>query len=122
MDRRTPTVAELVRRAVEVCDPAEQDEALGRFERRFEDDDEPVTAVENLDGRLAGAVDGADPDVEDPAVSVARAVVRFLAEKRGHGDDVHDPDELIRLATRRQWHGNPPSRVAGWLASRGGEP
>ena len=58
MERRTPTVAELVRRAVEVCDPEEHDEALGRFERQFEDDDEPVTAVENLEGRLAGEVDG----------------------------------------------------------------
>jgi len=120
VDRRTPSVAELVRRAVEVCDPADHDEALGRFERRFEDDDEPVTAVENLEERLAGAVDGADPDVE-PSVLVARAVVRFLAEKRGHGDDVHDPDELIRLAARRQWHLDPPPDVAGWLASRGDE-
>jgi hypothetical protein len=120
VDRRTPTVAELVRRAVEICDPEDRDEALGQFERRFEDDDEPVTAVDDLDERLSAAVDGADPDVE-PSVLVAQAVVQFLGEKRGHGDDVRDPDELIRLAARRRWHLDPPSGVADWLAARGDE-
>jgi hypothetical protein len=122
MDRRTPTVAELVRRAVEVCDPEDRDEALGRFEQQLEDDDQPITAVENLEERLALAIEGADYEVEDPAVSVASAVVLYLAAKRGHGDDAHDPSELMRLASRLQWHGDPPRGVADWLAVRGASP
>jgi hypothetical protein len=119
MQRPTPTVAELVRRAVEACDPDDREEALGRFEEQFEDDDEPVTAVENLEERLALADEGADYRIEDPAVSVATAVVLYLANKRSGGDGIHDPRELMRLAARSQWHGDPPESVADWLATRG---
>lgn len=119
MDRRTPTVADLVRRAVEVCDPDDREEALGRFEEQLEDDDEPVTAVENLEERLALAAEGADHEVEDPAVSVATAVVLYLAERRSRAERVRDPRELMRLAARAQWRGDPPNDVADWLALRG---
>ena len=119
MDRPTPTVAELVRRAVEVCDPDDREAALGRFEEQFEDDDEPVTAVENLEERLALADEGADYWVEDPGVSVATAVVLYLADKRSSGERIRDPQELMRLAARAQWHGDPPDSVADWLATRG---
>lgn len=121
MDRRTPTVADLVRRAVEVCDPDDREEALGRFEEQLEDDDEPVTAVENLEERLALAAEGADYEIEDPAVSVATAVVLYLAAKRSNADGIRDPDELIRLAARAQWHGDPPTAVEEWLAARGAD-
>ena len=119
MDRRTPTVAELVRRAVEVCDPDDDDEALGRFEEQLEDDDQPITTVENLEERLALASEGADYEIENPAVSVATAVVLYLATKRGNADEVRDPHELMRLAARAQWHQDPPTDVADWLAVRG---
>ena len=104
MDRPTPTVAELVRRAVEVCDPESRDEALGRFERQLEDDDEPITAVENLEERLALASEGADYEIENPAVSVASAVVLYLAARRGHAEDLGP---------------FPPILVADWLADQG---
>jgi hypothetical protein len=119
MDRRTPTVAELVRRAVEICDPEDRDEVLGRFEQQLEDDDQPITAVENLEERLALAAEGADYEVESPAVSVASAVVLYLAAKRSYAEDVHDPHELMRLASRLQWHRDPPTGVADWLAAHG---
>jgi hypothetical protein len=119
MDRHTPTVAELVRRAVEVCDPDDREEALGRFEEQLEDDDEPVTAVENLEEHLALAAEGADYEIEDPAVSVATAVVLYLAAKRSRGDGTRDPHELMRLASRALWHADPPTAVAQWLAARG---
>jgi hypothetical protein len=119
MDRGTPTVAELVRRAVEVCDPESRDQALGRFEQQLEDDDQPITAVENLEERLALASEGADYELESPSVSVASAVVLYLASKRGHGVDVHDPRELMRLAARLQWHEDPPTGVADWLVAQG---
>lgn len=121
MDRPIPTVAELVRRAVEVCDPDDREEALGQFEEQFEDDDEPVTAVENLEERLALADEGADYFIEDPAVSVATAIVIYLADKGSRGDGIRDPRELMRLAARAQWHGDPPDTVAEWLATRGVE-
>lgn len=119
MERRTPTVAELVRRAVVICDPDDRDPALGEFEEQLEDDDEPITAVENLEERLALAAEGADYEIENPSVSVATAVVLYLAAKRGQASDDRDPRELIRLAVRSLWHGDPPSGVAEWLAERG---
>jgi hypothetical protein len=112
-------VADLVRRAVEVCDPEDREENLGRFEEQLEDDDEPVSAVENLEERLAIAAEGADYEIEDPAVSVATAVVLYLAAKRGRGDNIRDPRELMRLAVRAQWQGDPPEAVIEWLADRG---
>ena len=58
VERKTPTVSELVRIAVEVCDPDDRDPDLGRLEEQLEDDDEPITAVENLEERLAIAAEG----------------------------------------------------------------
>jgi hypothetical protein len=48
VDRRTPTVSDLARLAVESCDRDSRDPALGCLEEHLEDDDGPVTAVENL--------------------------------------------------------------------------
>jgi hypothetical protein len=112
-----PRVSELVRRAVEVCDPADEDAALGDFERALEDDDRPVTAVPNLDEQLAVVVEGIDPAIENPAISMAVAVVLYLAHRRDEIDD--DPEDILRLAARAEWKGDPPSAVVDWLASRG---
>ncbi len=119
MDRRTPSVSDLVRRAVEVCDPEGRDQTLGHFEEQLEDDDEPITAVENLEERLALALEGADFEIEHPAVSIASAIVLYLAAKRGEAGYDRDPRELMRLAARAQWHEHPPSDVAAWLAAHG---
>ena len=43
---------------MEVSDPDGCDPALGRLEDQLEDDDEPVTAVEHLEERLALAAEG----------------------------------------------------------------
>jgi hypothetical protein len=118
MDRATPTVAELVRRAVAVCDPPGDDPSLAQLETQLEDDDEPVTAVQNLEERLALAAEGADYEIEDPGVAVATAVVLYLAGKGGEAEYDRNPDELIQLAVRAQWHGDPPDYVADWLAGR----
>jgi hypothetical protein len=107
-----------VRRAVEVSDPDGRDPALGRLEEQLEDDDEPVTAVENLEERLALAAEGADFEGEDPAVAVASAVVLYLASKQGQESYDRDPSELRRLAVRAEWHGDPPSYVADWLGGK----
>jgi hypothetical protein len=115
MERQTPTVSELVRRAVEVCDPAGEDPDLTRLQTQLEDDDTPITAVQNLEERLAIAAEGADYEVENPRVSVATAIVLYLAAHGGREDYDRNPDELIRLAVRGQWHGHPPEYVADWL-------
>ncbi len=119
MDRPTPTVSELVRRAVEVADPDDRDEALGRLQEDFEDDDEPITAVDNLEERLAIASEGADYEDENPAVAVALSMVLYMASRRGHADYDRDPGELMKLAARAQWHRDPPEAVVEWLADRG---
>jgi hypothetical protein len=121
VEPKTPTVSDLVRRAVEVCDPEDRDADLGHFEEQLEDDDAPVTAVQNLEERLALAAEGADYEIDNPAVSVATAVVLYLASKGGRASYDRDPHELMRLAARAVWHGDPPSDVADWLADRGVE-
>ena len=111
------TVAELVRRAVAICDPDDEDADLGEFEVQLEDDDEPVTAVENLDERLAIAEEGADVLLEKPAVMMATAVALYLARRR---DELHaDREHVLRLAARAEWKGDPPSAVLDWLGERG---
>lgn len=119
MDRGTPTVSALVRLAVEVCDPDDDDQTLGRLQEQFEDDDEPITAVENLEERLAIAAEGVDYEVENPAVAMAIAVVLYLARRRGAARYDRNPRELMRLAARAQWRRDPPSAVVAWLADRG---
>ena len=42
---RPVTLAEIVRRAVEVVDPDDTDAVIGDFELAFEDADEPVTGA-----------------------------------------------------------------------------
>jgi hypothetical protein len=116
-DPSPPRVSDLVRRAVEICDPADEDAVLGDFERALEDDDRPASAVTNLDEHLAVIVEGIDLDIENPAVSMAVAVVLYLAYRRDEIND--DPDDILRLAARAEWKGDPPSAVVDWLAERG---
>jgi hypothetical protein len=113
------TLAEAARRAVEVCDPAGQDEALAEYVRRFEDRDEPITAVEDLEGQASAAARRADPEGLDPALTMAAAVTTYLGFKR---EELAAPDDqLLRLAARSEFDGNPPPGVAAWLGERGVE-
>jgi hypothetical protein len=66
------TLSEVARRAVEICDPAAEDEALAEYLRRFEDRDEPITAVEDLEGEASAAARRADPQALDPALTMRR--------------------------------------------------
>ncbi len=114
---RPITLFEIVKRAVEVCDPDELDPRLGDLLANFEDADEPVTAVDNLEERIAIAVEGVDVGLDDPAVSMATATILYLAHRR---DEVHaEPGKILRLAARAEWKGDPPERVEDWLAGRG---
>jgi hypothetical protein len=113
------TLFEIVKRAVEICDPNNSDERLDRFLLQFEDADEPVTAIGNLEERLAIATEGVDVELTDPAVSMAVATVQYLARRR---DEVGDePHKILRLTARAEWQGRPPEGVRDWLADRGVE-
>lgn len=115
MDRSTPSVSDVVRLAVEICDPDDVDPALGRLEEQLEDDDEPITAVENLEERLAWALEGVDYDVEDPGVAVASAIVLYLGAHPGEVES-GDDEGIVERAVRAQWRGDTPDYVDTWLS------
>ena len=104
-------LSDLVRRACAVVDPEDEDSVVGEFELRYEDADEPVTGIENLEERIAFGAD------EDPAVVMAQAVVLYLAHRRDEATD--DPEDILSLAARAEFDGHPPEPVQGWLADRG---
>ncbi len=114
-----PSLADVVRRAIEACDPSGEDAVLGTLLERFEDADEPVTAVDDLESLLADAATETDPEVEDPSVSMVIATVLYLAHRRDMIDG--DDEDVLRLAARAEWRGDPPAAVVAWLADRGVE-
>jgi hypothetical protein len=111
------TLFEVAKRAVDVVDPQGLDPATGDFLMRFEDADEPVTAVGNLEERVALALEGVDAEVENPAVQMAGAVILYLAHRRDEIDD--DPADILRLAARAEYRGDPPDFITNWLAAQG---
>jgi hypothetical protein len=113
------TLFEVAKRAIDISDPDGVDPRLGDLLAQFEDADEPVTAIENLEERIAIAVEGVDIEIEDPAVSMAAATILYLAHRR---DELHDePEKVLRLTARAEWKGDPPDGVRDWLADRGVE-
>jgi hypothetical protein len=61
-----------------------------------------------------GWVEGQDPD---PSLVMAAAVATYLAFRRDEITD--DDDDLLRLAARAEFDGEPPQYIADWLALRG---
>jgi len=116
-DPQPVTLFQVAKRAVEVSDPDATDSRLGELLEQFEDADEPVTGIENLEERVAMAVEGVDVEIQDPAVSMAAATILYLAHRR---DELHaDPSHILRLAARAEWRGDPPEQVVDWLEDRG---
>lgn len=111
------TLFEIAKRAVEISDPANGDPRLGDLLEQFEDADEPVTAIDNLEERVAIAVEGVDVEIDDPAVSMAAATILYLARRRDELGD--EPSKILRLTARAEWKGDPPEPVLEWLAERG---
>jgi hypothetical protein len=111
-DRTTTTLSELVRRATAIVDADGADDAVTNFSARHEDDDVPVRSVlDDLEERLGFGVD------EDPSVVMSQAVVLYLAHRLDEIDD--DPDEILRLAARSEFDGQPPEPVQAWLDRNG---
>ena len=111
------TLAQVVHRAVEVCDPDGTDEDLSELLLRFEDADEPITAVEDIELRMAEAVGSLDAEGDSAGLEMAAAVATYLAHRRDELDQ--EPDELLRLAARAEFDGAPPEGVVSWLEERG---
>jgi hypothetical protein len=113
---RPVSTFDVVKRAVDIVDPDDEDPDMGRLEQQFEDADEPVTTVENLEERVAIAIEGIDPQIDNPSVSIAAAVILYLAHRRDELED--DPDDVLRMAARAEWKGDPPDAVRDWLEAR----
>ncbi len=113
------TVAQAVQRAAEVADPSGVDADIGDFVLYLEDADEPITAVADLSDRLEGARRSVDPEGDLPGVTMTAAVANYLAYRRDQLDD--RPEDLLRLAARAEFDGEPPDEVADWLAAQGVE-
>src|SRR5215210_5081256 len=102
---RPPTLFQVVHRAVEVTDPS-GDLGVADLLGPVEDSDEPVTSHEDIETDLAELKGRVDPQDEDPAVMMAI-------------DDA--TDDILRLAARAEYDGNPPDNVRAWLEERGVE-
>ncbi len=111
------TLSQVVHRAVEVCDPAGNDTDLADFFTRFEDADEPVAGLEDIEQRMAEAAGALDPEGDIPSLQMAAAVATYLAFRRDEVEE--DAEELLRLASRAEFNGNPPAAVANWLEEQG---
>jgi hypothetical protein len=106
------TLFEVVRRAVQLVDPDDNDPTAGDYERAFEDDDEPVRGVDDIE-----VLSTLDPATNNGSIAMAGALTVYLAYRR---DEVHvDPAKLLVLAARAEWDGAPPEVVVEWLADRG---
>ena len=116
VDSHPVTLAKIVHRAVEVCEDT-SDDSLDELLVRFEDADEPVTAIEDVEQLLTETLGPPEFDDGDPAFTMARAVIIYLAHRR---DELEaDPVELLTLAARAEFAGQPPEQVANWLAQQG---
>lgn len=111
------TLSEIARRATEIVDPNGADDEVVRVYTQLEDDDRPITAIQNLEERLAHAEEGADLEGDNPAVAMAIAVILYLAHRRDELED--EADDVLRLTARAEWSGQPPAAVQNWLDERG---
>ena len=113
------TLSQIARRATEIVDPNGADDDVTHLFAQLEDDDRPITTVQDLEGRLALAQDGLDTAGENPAIDIAVATILYLAHRRDELDD--DPEDILRLTARAEWEGQPPMAVQNWLEERGVE-
>jgi len=112
------TLAEAVRIATDAVDPEGGDELIADLRLRFEDRDEPITAIaDGIEDLMAEATRSLDVEEDDPALTMAGAVVTYLAFRRDNAEEA--PERLLQLAADAEFAGDPPPAVAAFLA--GGE-
>ena len=119
-DPQPVTLAQVVHRAVVAVDP-DGHAGLEDLLVRFEDDEEPLgsTGAEIAAQRIAEEAGKLDPQADDPAVQLAAAVATYLAFRRDEIDG--EPGELLALAARAEFDGQPPDDVRSLLVERGVE-
>jgi hypothetical protein len=112
------SVAQVVHRAVEICDPSGGDDALAELLARYEDRDEPVSALTDVAGDLSEAARSIDVDADgNPPLAMAVAVATYLAHKRAELDAPRE--DLLRRAAKAEFPDGPPPAVVAWLEQEG---
>jgi len=113
----TPSVADVVRRAVAICDPTGDDAVVTDFLLAYEDRDEPITAIEGRDRAFFETAERVQGSLPGASVQMAAAVATYVAFRR---DELGDDDaDLLRLAARAEFGENPPDEIAAWLQDAG---
>ena len=113
----TPTVFQVVQRAIAVCDPDGDDELIADLLAAYEDRDEPVTALDERDRTFFETAERVAGVLPSAGVEMAAAVATYLAFRRDEISD--DGDDLLRLAARAEYGEHPPDEIADWLRDAG---
>jgi hypothetical protein len=116
---RTPTVSEAVRDAAAIVDPGDGDDAIMALYEIYEDDDRPVTAVEDLTGTLVATAEGIDPEGDDGAVLVCAAAAAWHGMHPRDRNEDREGDHVLREGVRMAFGKEPPRQVADYLSARG---
>jgi hypothetical protein len=116
---RTPTVSEAVRDAAAIVDPGDADDAIMALYEVYEDDDRPVTAVEDLVGTLVATAKGIDPEGDDGAVLAAAAAAAWIGMNPRDRNEDHEADHVLREGARMAFGKDVPSQVESYLSGRG---
>jgi hypothetical protein len=116
---RVPTVSAAVRDAAAIVDPGDADDAIKTLYEIYEDDDRPVTAVEDLAGMLVATAEGIDPEGDDGAVLACAATAAWIGMHPHDRNEDHQADHVLREGVRMAFGKSVPVRVADYLAGRG---
>jgi hypothetical protein len=117
--QRTPTVSEAVRDAAALVDPGDADGAIMALQEIYEDDDRPVTAVEDFPGTLVATAEGIDPEGDDGAVLACAAAAAWLGMHPHDRNEDHEADHVLREGVRMAFGKDLPRQVAEYLSGRG---
>jgi hypothetical protein len=107
-----------VREAAAIADPDGADDAITALVEIYEDDDRPVTAVEDLLGTLLATAEGIDLEADDGGVEITAAAAAWLAHNPAQANG-HERDHVVREGVRVAYEGKPPEGVEQWLERRG---
>jgi hypothetical protein len=117
--QRTPTVSEAVRDAAAIVDPGDSDDAIMALYEIYEDDDRPVTAVEDLAGTLIATAEGIDPEGDDGALLACAAAAVWIGMHSHDRNEEHQADHVLREGARMVFGKEPPRQVIDYLSGRG---
>ncbi|HEY0280417.1 MAG TPA: hypothetical protein VGC32_19290 [Solirubrobacterales bacterium] len=116
---RTPTVSEAVRDGAALVDPGDADGAIRALYEIYEDDDRPVTAVEDLAGTLVATAEGIDPEGDDGAVLAAAAAAAWVGLNPRDRNEDHNVDHVLREGSRMAFGKDVPKQLREYLSGRG---